>query len=138
MDERPLFKVLNIGECPLCGPQGKITAKFRNTDYVALSPRGSITKWTNIQNHVGTAFCSTCMKKWAAIDLSDLVLMPGVVRIVPFSNVKDVLQSYINAYAKDDVEIEENPLIKPSEAISDITPEEVEEAISTMGTVVHF
>ena len=41
MKTEPLFKVINIGECPCCGKDGKLTVKFRNTEYVTLNKKSA-------------------------------------------------------------------------------------------------
>ena len=104
MKTEPLFKVINIGECPCCGQDGKITVKFRNTEYVTLNKNGRVTKWSDVQNHIGTAFCGTCMQRFGAINLSDLVGIPGLVRVVPLEHVKEIALSYLKVYAKDEFE----------------------------------
>lgn len=112
MKTEPLFKVINIGECPCCGQDGNITVKFRNTEYVTLNKNGRVTKWSDVQNHIGTAFCSTCMQRFGAINLSDLVGIPGLVRVVPLEHVKEIALSYLKVYAKDEFEAAgENPLV---------------------------
>lgn len=131
----PLFKVINIGECPCCGKDGKLTVKFRNTEYVTLNKNGRVQKWTDVQNHIGTAFCSTCMQRFGAINLSDLISIPGVVRVVPLECVKEVALDYLKVYAKDEFEaVGDNPLI--ANAMSEA--EAAEEARQHMVEISYF
>ena len=131
----PLFKVINIGECPCCGKDGKLTVKFRNTEYVMLNKNGRVQKWTDVQNHIGTAFCSTCMQRFGAINLSDLIGIPGVVRVVPLECVKEVALDYLKVYAKDEFEaVGDNPLI--ANAMSEA--EAAEEARQHMIEISYF
>lgn len=131
----PLFTIINIGECPCCGKDGKITVKFRNTEYVTLNKNGRVLRWTDVQNHIGTAFCGTCMQRFGAINLSDLIGIPGVVRVVPLEHVKEIALGYLKVYANDEFEaVENNPLI----AKGFTEAEEIEEARQHMSDVSYF
>ena len=135
MKTEPLFKVINIGECPCCGKDGKLTVKFRNTEYVTLNKNGRVQRWTNVQNHIGTAFCGTCMQRFGAINLSDLIGIPGVIRVVPLLYVKEVALDYLKVYAKDEFESDgENPLVCKTMTEA----EAAEEARQHMADVSYF
>ena len=110
-----LFKRQGIGMCPCCGEEGNITIKFHNTEYVQVSNEGLVRRFRECQNHIGKALCSTCLKSYAAIDLSNLIGIPGVIRVVPYENLNDVLISYLKVYGENVEKVDSsNPILKSS------------------------